>query len=88
MLDSSADDAQGEVYVAEIRIILNRDGSLSATPCSLLNPPTDPAWRSHAESAVLAVKKCDPLRVWDAIPALLLEEWKVETIHFDPRDPS
>jgi hypothetical protein len=77
---------KGEVYVAEIRIILNRDGSLSATPV-LLNPPTDPAWRSHAESAVLAVKKCDPLRV----PTQYLpyfEEWKVETIHVDPRDPS
>ncbi len=32
-----------------------------------------------------AVKKCDPLKV----PAEYMpyfEQWKVETIHFDPRD--
>ena len=77
---------KGEVYVAEIKIILNHDGSLSASPV-LLNSPTDPAWGPHAKSAMLAVKKCDPLRV----PTQYLpyfEEWKVETIHFDPRDPS
>ena len=75
---------KGEVYLAEIRIILNRDGSLSGSPV-LVNPPTDPAWRPHAKSAMLAVKKCDPLRV----PTQFLpyfEEWKVETIHFDPRE--
>jgi predicted aspartyl protease len=75
---------KGGVYVAEIRIILNRDGSLSGSPV-LMNPPTDPAWSPHAKSAMLAVKKCDPLRV----PTQFLpyfEEWKVETIHFDPRE--
>ena len=75
---------EGEVYVAKIKVTLGRDGSLSAAPV-LLNPPTDPAWRAHAQSAMLAVKKCDPLRV----PTQYLpyfEEWKVETIHFDPRE--
>jgi hypothetical protein len=77
---------KGEVYVAEIKITLNHDGSLSASPV-LLNPPTDFAWGPHAKSAIQAVKKCDPLRV----PTQYLpyfEKWKVETIHFDPTDPS
>jgi colicin import membrane protein len=75
---------EGDVYVAEIKVILNADGSLSARPV-LLNPPTDPAWRAHAESAMRAVRKCDPLRVPPQY-APFFEEWKVETIHFDPRE--
>ena len=74
----------GNIYVAQVKVMLNRDGSLSAQPV-LLNSPTHPAWRAHAESAMLAVKKCDPLRV---PPQYLpyFEEWKVETVHFDPRE--
>ncbi len=75
---------EGDTYVAEIRVIFNPDGSLSARPV-LLNPPTDQAWRAHAESAMRAVRKCDPLKV----PAEYMpyfEQWKVETIHFDPRE--
>ena len=74
----------GDTYVAEIRVIFNPDGSLSSRPV-LLNPPTDRAWRAHAESAMRAVKKCDPLKV----PAEYMpyfEQWKIETIHFDPRE--
>ena len=75
---------EGDTYVAEVRVIFNPDGSLSARPV-LLNPPTDRAWRAHAESAMRAVHKCDPLKV----PAEYMpyfEQWKVETIHFDPRE--
>ena len=75
---------EGDVYVAEIKVIFNPDGSLSARPV-LLNPPQDPAWRPHAESAMRAVKKCDPLRVPPQY-APYFEEWKIETIHFDPRE--
>jgi len=75
---------EGDVYVAEIKVVFNVDGSLSARPV-LLNPPADPAWRAHADSAMRAVKKCDPLRVpAEYIP--YFEQWKVETIHFDPRE--
>ena len=45
----------------------------------------DRAWRAHAESAMRAVKKCDPLKV----PAQYMpyfDQWKIETIHFDPRE--
>ena len=75
---------EGDVYVAEIKVVFNVDGSLSTRPV-LLNPPADPAWRAHAESAIRAVRKCDPLRVPpEYIP--YFEQWKVETIHFDPRE--
>jgi hypothetical protein len=74
----------GDTYVAEIKVVFNPDGSLSGRPV-LLNPPADRAWRAHAESAMRAIKKCDPLKV----PAQYMpyfEEWKIETIHFDPRE--
>jgi outer membrane biosynthesis protein TonB len=74
----------GDTYVAQIKVIFNPDGSLSGRPV-LLNPPTDPAWRAHAESAMRAVKKCDPLKV-PAQYAPYFDQWKVETIHFDPRE--
>ena len=74
----------GDVYVAEIKVVFNPDGSLSARPI-LLNPPTNSAWKAHAESAVRAVRKCDPLHVPPQY-APYFEEWKIETIHFDPRD--
>ena len=75
---------EGDTYVAEIKVVFNADGSLSGRPV-LLNPPTDPAWRAHAESAMRAVKKCDPLKV-PAEYAPYFDQWKVETIHFDPRE--
>jgi hypothetical protein len=74
----------GDTYVAEIKVVFNPDGSLSGRPV-LLNPPADRAWRAHAESAMRAVRKCDPLKV----PAQYMpyfEQWKIETIHFDPRE--
>jgi outer membrane biosynthesis protein TonB len=75
---------EGDVYVAQIKVVFNADGSLSARPV-LLNPPGDPAWRAHAESAIRAVRKCDPLHV-PAQYAPYFEQWRVETIHFDPRE--
>ncbi len=75
---------EGDVYVAQIKVVFNADGSLSVRPV-LLNPPSDPAWRAHAESAMRAVRKCDPLRVPPQYMPYF-EQWKVETIHFDPRE--
>jgi colicin import membrane protein len=75
---------EGERYVADVRVIFNPDGSLSGQP-QLLNPPRDPAWRAHAESAVRAVLKCNPLHVPPQY-APYFEQWKSKTIHFDPQD--
>ena len=36
-----------------------------AAPPKLVNPPSDPAWKPHAEAALKAVKGCDPLHVPD-----------------------
>jgi hypothetical protein len=74
----------GDTYVAQIKVVFNPDGSLSGHPV-LLNPPSDRAWRAHAESAMRAVRKCDPLRV-PAEYMPFFDQWKVETIHFDPRE--
>jgi hypothetical protein len=75
---------EGDTYVAQIKVVFNPDGTLSGRPV-LLNPPSDKAWRAHAESAMRAVHKCDPLKV----PAQYMpyfDQWKIETIHFDPRE--
>lgn len=74
---------EGERYVADVRVVFNPDGSLSAQPV-LGNPPRDPAWRAHAESAVRAVLKCNPLHVPPQY-APYFEQWKSKTIHFDPQ---
>jgi hypothetical protein len=75
---------EGERYVADVRVIFNPDGSLSGQPL-LVNPPHDPAWRAHAESAVRAVLKCNPLHIPSQY-APYFEQWKSKTIHFDPQD--
>jgi hypothetical protein len=74
---------QGDRYIAQVRVNFNPDGTLANTP-ELLNPPTDPAWRAHAESAVRAVLKCNPLRV-PAQYAPYFEQWRTKTVHFDPQ---
>ena len=73
---------QGERYIAEVTVEFNPDGSLAANP-QLVNPPSDPAWRAHAESAVRAVLKCNPLHVPPQY-APYFEQWRTKTIHFDP----
>ena len=75
---------QGEKYVALLRVSFNADGSLAVQPV-LVNPPSDPAWRAYAESAMRAVLKCNPLHVPPQyVP--YFEQWKVKTVHFDPQD--
>ena len=71
----------GQKYVPRIRVPLNLDGSLAAEP-TLLNPPSDPAWRPLAESALRAVRKCDPLPVPARFKAYY-EEWRGRVVQFD-----
>jgi uncharacterized protein YecT (DUF1311 family) len=73
----------GERYMAEVRVDFNADGTLASAP-ALLNPPSDPAWRAHAESAVRAVLKCNPLHVPPEY-APYYEQWRTKTVHFDPQ---
>ena len=73
---------QGEQYVALVSVELNADGSLAATP-QLVNPPSNPAWRADAESAVRAVLKCNPLHVPPEF-APYFQDWRAKRINFDP----
>jgi len=73
----------GERYIAEVRVEFTVDGTLASAP-ALLNPPSDPAWLAHAESAMRAVLKCNPLRVPPEY-APYYEQWRTKTVHFDPQ---
>ncbi len=71
-------------YVPEIHVQYAQDGTLIGQP-ELLNPPSDSNLRSLAESAVRAVRRCNPLR----IPAQYqpyYDQWKGRIVRFDPED--
>jgi hypothetical protein len=75
--------ADADLYVAQVRLAFNADGSLSK-PAKLVNPPSDPALKPQAKSVMAAVQNCNPLPV----PAQYLpfyEQWKTKTIHFNPQ---
>ncbi len=74
----------GPKYVPMICVPLNLDGSLAADP-TLLNPPDDPAWRPLAESAMRAVRKCDPLPVPVQFKPYY-EEWRDRIVRFKDDD--
>ncbi|QXX75203.1 cell envelope biogenesis protein TolA [Methylovirgula sp. HY1] len=71
----------GPKYVPEVRVPLNLDGSLAAAP-TLRNPPSNPAWQPLAESALRAIRECNPLPV----PAQFkpyYDEWSDRIVRFD-----
>lgn len=71
-------------YIPEIHVQYAPDGALVGEP-QLLNPPSDPNLRALAESAMRAVRRCDPLR----IPALYqpyYDQWKGRIVRFDPEE--
>jgi hypothetical protein len=72
----------GDPYLAKVRVAFKEDGELAAPP-KLVNPPSDPAWKPHAEAALKAVKGCDPLHVPDKY-ADYYPAWKSRTVYFDP----
>jgi colicin import membrane protein len=72
----------GPRYVAKIHITYRPDGSLAAQPV-LINPPSDLQSHSLADSALRAVRRCNPLK----IPARFqpyFEQWKDWVVGFDP----
>jgi colicin import membrane protein len=71
-------------YIPEVHVQYTPEGSLVGQPV-LLNPPSDPNLRSLAESAIRAVRRCDPLR----IPAQYqpyYDQWKGRIVRFDPEE--
>ncbi|MEA2839455.1 MAG: hypothetical protein QOF41_785 [Methylobacteriaceae bacterium] len=71
-------------YVAQIRVRYAQDGSLQAEP-ALLNPPSDPNIRNLAESAMRAVRRCNPMHIPSAYMPYY-EQWKARVVRFDPED--
>jgi colicin import membrane protein len=70
--------------VPSVRVSLNQDGSLAREP-SVVNSSGDPLFRTVADSATRATKRCSPLR----IPAQFqpyYQDWKDLVVNFDPRD--
>lgn len=75
--------ADADLYVAQVRLAYNPDGSL-AKPAKLVNPPSDPALRPQAKSVMAAVQTCNPLPV-PVEYRPFYEQWKTKTIHFNPQ---
>ncbi|MGH6846400.1 MAG: cell envelope biogenesis protein TolA [Methylocella sp.] len=69
-------------YIPEIHVQYAQDGSLIGQPV-LLNPPSDPNLLALAESAMLAVRRCDPLRIPSQYQ-LYYDQWKGRIVRFDP----
>jgi colicin import membrane protein len=71
-------------YIPEIHVQYTLDGSLVGQPV-LLNPPSDPNLRSLAESAIRAVRRCDPLRIPTQYQPYY-DQWKGRIVRFDPEE--
>ena len=71
-------------YLPMIRVEFAVNGALVIDPV-LVNPPRDPNLRNLAESAIRAVRRCDPL----PIPAQFApyhQEWKSQSVEFNPAE--
>lgn len=65
--------------IVELRVQLRRNGTISAEP-TLLNTEEHPSFRTAAESAIQAVKRCQPYR----LPEKSYDTWRDVVITFDP----
>ena len=71
-------------YIPQIKVEYARDGALVGQP-SLLNPPSDPNLRNLAESALRAVRRCNPLRIPPQFTPYF-DQWKARILRFDPEE--
>ena len=67
--------------IVRIRLRLREDGSLSANP-TLLNHGSHPVFQVAAESAMRAIKRCQPYK----LPIAKYAVWRDVEVTFDPRD--
>jgi colicin import membrane protein len=74
----------GHNYIPQIKVEYRADGGLADEP-SLLNPPSDPSLRSLADSALRAVRRCNPLKI-PAQYAPYFNQWKARILRFDPAE--
>ncbi len=71
-------------YIPEIKVSYAEDGSLQSEP-QLLNRPSDPNARSLAESALRAVRQCNPLHI-PAQFSPFYDQWRSRILRFDPAE--
>ncbi len=76
--------ANGVKYIPQVRVVYGMDGSLEGQPV-LVNPPSDPAMQSLADSAMRAVRRCNPLKIPEQY-APYYEQWKGRVLRFDPEE--
>jgi colicin import membrane protein len=74
----------GARYIPQVRVTYSPDGALIGAP-SLVNPPSDPNLQSLAESALRAVRRCNPLRIPSQFQPYY-QNWKSRIVRFDPED--
>lgn len=74
-----AENAQD--LIVRLRVQFRTDGTLSAEP-SLVNRGASPYFQVAAESAMRAVRRCQPY----TLPAAKYEVWRDVEVTFDPRD--
>jgi colicin import membrane protein len=67
--------------IVRLRVKFRTDGTLSAEP-ALVNNGSSPYFRVAAESAMRAVRRCQPY----TLPAAKYEIWRDVEVTFDPRD--
>jgi len=72
--------AEAKEPVVVIRFALNRDGTLSGEP-SVVNKGSTPLFQAAAESAMQAVRRCQPFR----LPTSKYEAWREVEVNFDAR---
>jgi colicin import membrane protein len=67
--------------IVQIRLQLNQDGSLTVDP-TLVNRGTHPFFRVAAESALRAIRRCQPYK----LPIAKYDIWRDVEVTFDPRE--
>ena len=73
--------ADAQDLIVRVRVQFRTDGTLSADP-QLVNRGSSPYFQVAAESAMRAVRRCQPY----TLPAAKYEIWRDVEVTFDPRD--
>jgi colicin import membrane protein len=68
----------------QVRVALNADGSLGATPV-LINNSGDPNFRALAESGMRAIRQCAPFRIPSRYAATY-DDWRQLAVQLNPDD--
>ena len=78
---------EDDSLVVKVKISLRQDGSLMKPPevtdHQRMNKPSEKYFKVLAESALRAVRRCDPIKT----PSIeRYEDWKTLQLNFDPRE--